>query len=89
MTPSHSDGDLVLVDVDAYLDALPRPGDVVLAKHPFKGGLHIVKRVSRVTEEGRFFLLGDNRLESSDSRGFGALRLAQIVGKIIGRAHES
>jgi phage repressor protein C with HTH and peptisase S24 domain len=84
MVPTYRDGDLVCVNVDAYLTQLPSPDDVVLALHPFKGGVHMIKRVSHLTDDGRFFLVGDNPRESSDSRGFGPLRLERILGKVIG-----
>ena len=84
MYPTYRDGDVVEVDVDAYAEQLPQVGDVVLAEHPFKTGVCIVKRVKRITDEGRVFVVGDSPLESSDSRGFGALRPAQILGKVTG-----
>ena len=84
MYPTYRDGDVVEVDVDAYVEQLPEAGDIVLAQHPFKGGVHIVKRVKHITDEGRVFVVGDSPLESSDSRGFGALRPAQILGKVTG-----
>jgi signal peptidase I len=34
----------------------------------------------RVVEEGRYFMLGDNRDHSKDSRVWGTVRLAEIVG---------
>ncbi len=84
MYPTYRDGDEVEVDIDAYADgALPDPGDIVLATHPFKRGVHIVKRVRELTAEGRVFLVGDASVESSDSRSFGALRPEQILGKVV------
>jgi signal peptidase I len=32
-------------------------------------------------EEGRYFVMGDNRNDSSDSRGFGAIAFQSIVGR--------
>lgn len=84
MYPTFSDGDVLLVAEGVYSDSPPCPGDVVLAKHPFKSGVRIVKRVSHLTDEGHVFVVGDNRLESSDSRGFGALPRALILGRILG-----
>jgi len=84
MLPAYRDGATVLVDAGAYVDLPPRPGDVVLASHPFKAGVRMVKRVRRITPDGRVFLVGDNPAESTDSRSFGTLRPDQILGKVIG-----
>lgn len=86
MLPAYRGGDEVLVDAGAYDDLPPRPGDVVLAVHPFQAGVRIVKRVQRITPEGRIVLVGDNPSESTDSRSFGALRPDQILGKLVGPA---
>ena len=88
MLPAFSDGELIQVDPDAYRIAEPEVGDVVLARHPFKGDVHLIKRVSHVDAQGRFFVVGDNPegLASTDSRSFGALDRARILGKVVGRA---
>ena len=83
MYPTYRNGTRVLVNLDVYLNQTPVPNDVILAKHPFKTGVYIVKRVSHITDDGRYLGLGDNSFSSSDSRGFGALRLENILGKIV------
>ena len=83
MYPTYRSGDRVLVNLDAYLNQTPAPEDVILAKHPFKSGVYIVKRVSYITDDNRYFVLGDNAFGSSDSRGFGALSQDNILGKVI------
>lgn len=83
MYPLLVDGDTVLFDEEAYRAHLPARGDIVLARHPFKRDVVMCKRVDHVTSEGRLFLVGDNRLESSDSRGFGALSPDRILGRVI------
>lgn len=69
----------------------PRKGDIVAAVRPDTGAL-IIKRVSDFeflidTEKAKlvkgFFLLGDNKFESSDSREFGAVPMNNILGKVI------
>jgi nickel-type superoxide dismutase maturation protease len=84
MLPAYRDRDEVVVDTGAYVDLLPRPGDVVLVAHPFHTGMRMIKRVARVTPDGRLFVVGDNPSESTDSRTFGALRPSQILGKVTG-----
>ncbi len=81
MAPALSDGDEVVVRPGAQRHVTV--GDLVLAKHPYQRDVHIVKRVARITDDGRYYLLGDNPHESTDSRAFGALRPERILGKVI------
>jgi nickel-type superoxide dismutase maturation protease len=77
MLPALKDGDYVLINPSADY----RAGDIVLAQHPFKQSIKIIKRVREITPEGRYFLVGDNAPESTDSRSFGALAAKDILGK--------
>jgi len=81
MTPNLNDGDVVLVKPTRRI----KVGDVVLAKHPYKQSLKVLKRVSEINEQGRFELTGDNADESTDSRTFGSISSADVLGKVIGR----
>ena len=74
----------ILVDTQAYAKTLPEIGDIVVAIHPLDRGL-MIKRVALVEEDGSCVLLGDNKLESSDSRTFGAVSAMQILGKVTSR----
>ena len=85
MFPSLRHGELVLFDPDAE----PNVGDIALARHPFKKSVKIVKRVREITSEGKYFLVGDNSLESSDSRGFGAIQAKDILGVAVCRLVEN
>lgn len=80
MSPALRDGDAVLVD--PHVD--PIPGDIVLAKHPFKSELKILKRLDNI-DGVRYFLIGDNPEESTDSRTLGEFSRASIVGKVVCR----
>ena len=60
-------------------------GDVVLARHPFKKSVQIIKRIREISPEGRYFLVGDNPSESTDSRSFGAIPAKDITGKAVSR----
>ncbi len=82
MYPVLRDGAEVEVDLDAYCDGPPLPGDLVLAQHPFKPDVTLVKRVLRVESDGRVFVVGEDVTGSSDSRGFGALRPDLILGRV-------
>lgn len=87
MHPTLPDGTTVLVDTAVYHHTLPQIGDIVLAQHPFQPHNKMIKRITAVTENGRYFLQGDNpdTTETSDSRSFGAVRLDQILAKITHR----
>ena len=58
-------------------------GDIVLAKHPFKKNIKIVKRITKVGKSGSVFLEGDHPSpnESSDSRSFGYVTKKDIIAK--------
>ena len=88
MRPTFDDGDLVRVDLNAYRSLAPAPGHIVLARHPYKADVRVIKRCARVTDDGRCFLLGDNpdRLETTDSRSFGAIAPERVLGRVVGRA---
>lgn len=90
MVPSLYPGDEVLVDRHAYISQLPAVGDLVVAEHPHKMGLKIIKRVAAMAE-GRseditsfysFTLMGDNPDASTDSRTFGDVPAHMILGKV-------
>lgn len=85
MTPLLKPGDEVLVNPRAYRKMLPKPGDIIVARHPYRMDLRLVKRVVEVFSDGRCFLSGDNPSESTDSRSFGAVTPEQILGRVTSR----
>ena len=87
MSPWLESGDEVLVDPGAYGRQGPRPGDVVVARHPGRRDLTLIKRVVRVAADGRYYLEGDNpdAERSSDSRSFGPVPLDHILGRVTSR----
>ena len=85
MLPLLKPGDEVLLNPRAYRETSPQPGDIVVVHHPFQPGLQIVKRVTHLLGNGRYYLEGDNPAGSSDSRSFGPVHLEQILGRITSR----
>ncbi len=85
MLPSLKPGEEILVNLSAYRKSLPQVGDVVVAIHPDRPNFEIVKRVKIIKENGYCFLIGDNALESSDSRSFGFVNLENLIGKVTSR----
>jgi nickel-type superoxide dismutase maturation protease len=81
MLPTLKDGDAVMIVSTGSVG----PGDIVLANHPYKSSVKILKRVSRIDGKGRYSLAGDNQGESTDSRAFGSLSIECIQGKAVCR----
>lgn len=82
MLPLLKPGEEVLIDPAINQTQPPQIGDLVVAQHPRDKNLQLIKRVSSISEEGRFFLIGDNLEESTDSRNFGSVGLEKIVGRV-------
>jgi nickel-type superoxide dismutase maturation protease len=78
MSPTLNDGDTVLVDPKGDIN----PGDIVLADHPYKTSVTILKRVINIDADGGVTLVGDNNAGSTDSRTFGPVSIKSIVGRV-------
>jgi nickel-type superoxide dismutase maturation protease len=85
MAPLLKPGEEVLVNPWAYRRMPPKPGDIVVARHPYRTDLRLVKRVAAVLADGSCLIEGDNSSESTDSRSFGPLALKQILGRVTSR----
>ncbi len=57
--------------------------DIVICKDPRDGRL-IMKRIAKI-ENNKYYVLGDNPKQSTDSRTFGWLEKENIVAKVITR----
>lgn len=88
MFPILKPGEEVLVDTKAYRHSLPEMGDMVVAEHPHRQDLRIIKWVAFVDEKGNCFLLGENREQSSDSRSFGFVSSQKIIGRVTSKFPE-
>jgi signal peptidase I len=62
--------------------SLPKTGEVVIFLTP--QGQTAVKRCGTVVGQEAFFALGDNSLESYDSRSYGPVPADSVVGKVMG-----
>ncbi len=81
MSPTLNDGDVVLIDPRG----IAAKGDLVLAKHPYKSSVNILKRVTDVEPTGDLILTGDNPGASTDSRTFGAVAKDALIGIVVCR----
>lgn len=79
------DGVLVLGGLGPWRASV-RPGDLVALTDPRDPGRIMVKRVAAV-DGGRVSVRGDNDALSTDSRHFGPVDAAAVVGRVIWRYH--
>jgi nickel-type superoxide dismutase maturation protease len=79
MLPTLKNGGEVLVKTGEKLQI----GDIVIANHPFKKSVVIIKRIEKISTSGKLFLVGDNPSESTDSRSFGEISAESIIGKVV------
>ena len=82
MRPTLEPGDWLLGDPDAYADAPPGVGDLVLVPDPREHSRLLVKRVAEVHDGGRELLVaGDAHDTSTDSRAFGPVSSSTVEGR--------
>jgi signal peptidase I len=60
----------------------PKPGEVVVLYTP--SGELAVKRCNAITKGGEYIVLGDNSLQSYDSRSYGPVQKDNIIGRVVG-----
>jgi nickel-type superoxide dismutase maturation protease len=81
MQPALRPGDRLLIAT--WLR--PRRGDIVLLRDPEAFSTLIVKRVASVTPDGNLDVRGDNPNVSRDSRFFGHVPRALVLGRAVYR----
>lgn len=81
MMPKLKPREQILVDERAEI----KQGDIIIARHPFKKSVVMVKRVKEIDDDGKYFLISENLDVSSDSRSFGAIPAEYIKGKVTSR----
>jgi nickel-type superoxide dismutase maturation protease len=63
----------------------PRVGDIVVFRDPQRATDFTIKRVARRFAGGDLYVLGDNPNVSRDSRIFGAVPRALVIGRVFYR----
>ena len=61
--------------------AAPKPGEVVVFRTP--SGDLAVKRCETINEDDSFIALGDNTIQSFDSRSYGSIPADNTIGKAL------
>ena len=81
MWPTLRDGDYI--EFQPSGTEILEVGDLVLAKHPFKPSMRLIKRIVAIKGQ-RYVLEGDNPdpLASEDSHNFGPVDRSAILGYI-------
>ena len=81
MEPTLKPGDYVIVNKLPYFFGKPSKGDIIVFKHPKIKNKFLVKRIIRVASN-KYFVIGDNKTQSTDSRRFGPIAKDLIAGKM-------
>ncbi len=79
MMPTYAENDSVIASSIPYWIFKPKKKDVVVFE---KYNRLYIKRIKTI-KDGKYFLVGDNKKDSLDSRRFGSVLRNQIKGKII------
>lgn len=85
MFPTLMPGQSILVNRLTYLITKPKTGEIIAANDPRDGKI-LIKRIAKIDsakQNLRFFVLGDNKSESTDSRAFGWITKKDIIGKVV------
>jgi len=98
MEPTLSNGQVLVINQTAYWFKQPQRNDVVILAYAGDNTVHFVKRIIGVPGDtvtynnaplvlgaSQYFVEGDNRDFSTDSRIYGPIDKSQILGKVIGQ----
>ena len=98
MEPTFEGGDYLIVDELSYHIRKPEKNEVIIFRYPLDPSKYFIKRVEglpgeKITindkeitlEENNYYVLGDNRTASSDSRIWGPVKEDLIVGRALVR----
>lgn len=81
MYPTLKNNQIVLASSILYKFYKPKIKDIVIAKSS-KNSRILIKRIT-IIKGNEYFIEGDNKNMSSDSRNFGPITIDLILGKVI------
>lgn len=81
MEPTLKSGDYVIVNRLSYVFRKPSLGDVVVVRNPEDKEKFLIKRIQEI-KNSEYFVIGDNKELSRDSRHFGAIKKDLLIGKV-------
>lgn len=81
MSPTIVAGESVMVNRLAFLFKNPNEKDIVALYDP-RDGKVLIKRITK-KRRNEFFVEGDNKKQSTDSRVFGWVEKKAIIGKVL------
>lgn len=79
MEPLIKNGNTVFITSVPYLFKKPKSKDIIVFK---KNTKFFLKRISKIKMD-QYWVKGDNKKDSIDSRKFGPILKDQIIGKVI------
>jgi nickel-type superoxide dismutase maturation protease len=80
MEPTIAAGETVLVNRLSYLFATPQRNAIIALRDPRDGKI-LIKRITKKNGTS-YFVQGDNKFASTDSRVFGWIEKRDIIGKV-------
>jgi signal peptidase I len=92
MHPTFKNADYLIVDEITYKFREPKRGEIVIFHSPVEPSKYLIKRIVGLPgenirglelKEEEYFVEGDNRAESFDSRFWGALPIKNIKGRAL------
>jgi signal peptidase I len=90
MVPTFHDGDYLIINEIGYRFEKPERDEVIVFRYPKNPSQFYIKRViglpgetinGTTLKEDEYYVMGDNRNASSDSRYWGPLKRNLIIGR--------
>jgi len=80
MSPNINDGDWLIIWKYNYINRINRYDIIV-----FNGlkNQKMLKRIKSINNNNQYYVIGDNSLNSVDSRKFGLINNSEVIGKAI------
>ena len=80
MLPTLKNGQQIIAEKISCRFLNPKIGDIIILKN--SSNINLVKRITK-KDGGNYFIEGDNKEKSTDSKNFGPIQKNDILAKII------